>query len=234
MSTHREVSGARRETIREQYAAAAGGSVDPLTQGDCARDLYFDEDLAEVPEGAAGASLGCANPLVVADLHAGEVVLDLGSGGGLDVLLSARRVGPAGKAFGLDMTDEMVSLAQKNQREAGIGNAEFLKGHIEAIPLPSGSVDVILSNCVINLSDDKPAVFREMHRVLRNPGRIAIADLVAGDTSSAGACGPLIDLLTRSSYRTLLEEAGFEDVSFAEIHPRADGCSSVILRALKK
>ena len=224
----------RRENIREQYAAAAGSSVDPLTQGDCAQALYAGEDLSGVPVGAAGASLGCANPLVVADLHAGEVVLDLGSGGGLDVLLSARRVGPSGKAYGLDMTDEMVALAQKNQSEAGIANAEFLKGHIEAIPLPSGSVDVVLSNCVINLSDDKPAVFREMHRVLRSPGRIAIADLVAGEAPSSAPCGPLIDVLTRSSYRALLEEAGFEDVSFAEIHPRDDGCSSVILRALKK
>ena len=174
------------ETVREHYAAAAvrasqGTSCcsDPETIG---ANLYSALERDELPDAAVLASLGCGNPTAVADLHEGERVLDLGSGGGIDVLLSAKRVGPTGRAFGIDMTDEMLALAQRNAAVAGATNVEFLKGHIEAIPLPAESIDVVISNCVVNLAADKPAVFAEIARVLRPGGRIGISDIVAEDS----------------------------------------------------
>ena len=188
------------DIVREHYAKAALNVLDAGTQASCCGDgccngvsctdpahgsaavtFYSDLDRAELPDTAVLASLGCGNPLAVADLNPGERVLDLGSGGGIDVLLSAQRVGPTGRAIGLDMTDEMLALAQRNATEAGATNVEFLKGHIEAIPLPADSIDVVISNCVINLAADKPSVFAEIARVLRPGGRIGITDIVADD-----------------------------------------------------
>ena len=223
-----------REQVREKYGqaalrvatggssccggAASDGGCDPITSG-----LYDGAETAGLPEGAVLASLGCGNPTALAALHPGETVLDLGSGGGIDVLLSARRVGPTGKAYGLDMTDEMLELARRNQREAGVENAEFLKGHIEEIPLPDASVDVIVSNCVINLSGDKPRVLAEAFRVLKPGGRFAVSDVVVRGPVPAQVrrsvelwVGCVAGALEESEFRRLLEEAGFEGV---EIEP---------------
>jgi ubiquinone/menaquinone biosynthesis C-methylase UbiE len=189
--------------------------VDPIT-----KDLYSDQEKAQLPEKAVSASLGCGNPTSLATLNPGEVVLDLGSGGGIDVLLSARRVGPTGKAYGLDMTDEMLSLARENQKKSGLTNVEFLKGEIEEIPLPDNSVDVIISNCVINLSGDKDQVLREAFRVLKPGGRFAVSDVVVrgsipGDLRKSVELwiGCLAGALEESEYLSKLEKAGFLNVS---------------------
>jgi SAM-dependent methyltransferase len=188
--------------------------VDPITN-----DLYSLDEMAELPEKAVLASLGCGNPTALAELSPGETVLDLGSGGGIDVLLSAKRVGPEGKAYGLDMTDEMLSLARENQRKAGVKNVEFLKGEIENIPLPDNSVDVIISNCVINLSADKDSVLREAFRVLKPGGRFAVSDVVVlGDVpadirrSVELWAGCVAGALHQDEYRSKLRKAGFEKV----------------------
>ncbi|HEX2051990.1 MAG TPA: methyltransferase domain-containing protein [Actinomycetota bacterium] len=231
-----------RSEVRARYAAAAGTSVDPMIEGGGApgAEHYDEHELAVLPDGAATASLGCANPVALAELRAGEVVLDLGSGGGLDVLLSARRVGPSGRAYGLDMTDEMLEVARANQRRAGIDNAEFLKGYIEDVPLPDASVDVVLSNCVVNLSSDKRAVFAEAARVLRPGGRLALADVVAEDGLDPDAArraaerSPcLAGALTVSEYRAYLADAGFSDVTIDVTRTVDDGFSSALVRALK-
>jgi len=219
-----------KETVKEKYAEAAlkvlGGEkgscgpsgacgCDPITE-----NLYDAAETSGLPEGAVLASLGCGNPTALADLHAGEVVLDLGSGGGIDVLLSAKRVGPTGKAYGLDMTDEMLALARANQAKAGVANVEFLKGEIENIPLPDASVDVIISNCVINLSVDKRRVLAEAFRVLQPGGRFAVSDVVCrGEVPDAVRrsmelwVGCIAGALEENEYQRLLAEAGFTDIS---------------------
>lgn len=198
--------------------AAFNGSVDPITS-----NLYVNGETDELPSAAVLASLGCGNPTALAQLHAGEVVLDLGSGGGIDVILSARRVGPTGRAYGLDMTDDMLALARKNAAEAGVTNVEFLKGRIEAIPLPDASVDVIISNCVINLSGDKRQVMQEAFRVLTPGGRFAVSDVVVrGEVPAAVRrsmelwIGCVAGALEESEFRRLLGAAGFTDI---EIEP---------------
>ena len=238
MSTETSVSDpqALREVIQAKYGAAArsvrqgegeaaccGGSCgcggrDPITI-----DLYDEAQTAGLPAEAVLASLGCGNPTLLASLEPGEVVLDLGSGGGIDVLLSARRVGPTGKAYGLDMTDDMLALARENQRRAGVGNVEFLKGEIEAIPLPENAVDVVISNCVINLSADKGKVLAEAFRVLRPGGRFAVSDVVVrGEMPEALRrnvelwIGCVAGALDEAEYRRLLAAAGFEEI---EVEP---------------
>jgi ubiquinone/menaquinone biosynthesis C-methylase UbiE len=188
---------------------------DPITA-----DLYDEAEKRSVPEGAMRASLGCGNPTALAELRAGEVVLDLGSGGGIDVILSARRVGPSGKAYGLDMTDEMLDLARRNQAEAGVTNVEFLKGEIENIPLPEASVDVVISNCVINLSADKDAVLAEAFRVLKPGGRFAVSDVVVRGSVPAELrrsielwVGCVAGALEEADYREKLARAGFVEIT---------------------
>jgi len=229
-----------RGAVREHYATAARTVTLRAAPADCcggasccgaepvdaaAVAAYDPAALAELPQDAVLASLGCGNPTALAELRPGEVVLDLGSGGGIDVLLSARRVGPAGFAYGLDMTDEMLALAERNQAEAGVANARFLKGHIEEIPLPEASVDVIISNCVINLSGDKDRVLTEAFRVLRPDGRFAVSDIVLrGDLpptvlSSLEAWSACVaGALTEDQYRTKLAAAGFADVDVEVTH----------------
>ncbi len=232
------------EAVRAHYAAAAVAA----TSGSCCSGepetigagLYSALEQAELPEAAVLASLGCGNPTAVAELREGERVLDLGSGGGIDVLLSARRVGPTGRAFGLDMTDEMLALAQRNATQAGATNVEFLKGHIEAIPLPADSVDVVISNCVINLAADKPAVFREIARVLRPGGRMGVTDIVAEDRLTGAEraergsfAGCIAGALSFSEFRAGLEAAGLTDVSLTPTHDVADGMVSAVVKATK-
>jgi arsenite methyltransferase len=242
-----------REDVRTHYAAAAraaaagtdaccgptdclcGPSDDAFGSG-----LYERTQLELLPDAAVLASLGCGNPQAVAELREGETVLDLGSGGGIDVLLSARRVGPTGKAYGLDMTDEMLSLARENAAEAGATNVEFLRGYIEEIPLPGESVDVVISNCVINLSADKPRVFAEMFRTLRPGGRIGISDVVAGDdltpadrAERGSLVGCIAGALSLTEYREGLEAAGFEHVVIEATHEAVPGMFAAIVRARK-
>jgi arsenite methyltransferase len=247
-----------REQVRERYAEAAvaaerGGCGCTESGGCCGNvacegeeasfgeGLYTIEQRGQLPNAATLASLGCGNPTAVADLNEGEVVLDLGSGGGIDVILSAKRVGPTGVAYGLDMTDEMLSLARKNAQEAGIANVHFLKGVIEQIPLPADSVDVVISNCVINLSVDKPAVLTEMARVLKPGGRVGVSDVVAEDRLTPGQraergsyVGCVAGALSRSEYVEGLKAAGFEDASVEFTHEVADGMHGAIVKAVKR
>jgi arsenite methyltransferase len=238
-----------REQVREHYAGAAravtagagcGCGDGNCCEGDLGEALYDAGQRGELPEAAALASLGCGNPTAVADLHEGETVLDLGSGGGIDVILSARRVGPTGVAYGLDMTDEMLALARRNGQEAGTTNVHFLKGEIERIPLPADSVDVVISNCVINLSVDKAAVLTEMARVLKPGGRVGVSDIVAEDHLTAeqraqrgSYVGCIAGALSRGEYVAGLEEAGFEDVSVEFTHEVAEGMHGAIVKAVK-
>ena len=244
-----------REEVRRRYAASAR-AVTEGTQGcgcgsgSCCDDadsatrfgdaLYDAEQRGELPEAAVLASLGCGNPTAVADLHEGETVLDLGSGGGIDVILSARRVGPNGIAYGVDMTDEMLALATQNARSAGATNVHFLKGMIEQIPLPAESVDVVISNCVINLSTDKPAVLTEIARVLRPGGRIGISDVVAEDELTVAEraergsyVGCIAGALSKSEYEAGLGAAGFEEIRVEFTHEVAVGMHGAIVKAVK-
>jgi SAM-dependent methyltransferase len=245
MST--DTANALREQVRERYAEAAravttGGSGCCGDSGSAAfgESRYSAEQRDELPDAAALASLGCGNPTAVAELREGEVVLDLGSGGGIDVILSAKRVGPTGIAYGVDLTDEMLALAQRNAREAGIANAHFLKGEIEAVPLPAESVDVVISNCVINLSTDKAAVLTEMARVLRPGGRLGISDVVAEDhltpaerAERGSWCGCVAGALSRAEYVAGLETAGFEEVSVEFTHEVAGGMHGAVVKAVR-
>jgi arsenite methyltransferase len=203
--------------------------------------LYEPDLKGELPEKAVLASLGCGNPTAVAELRSGEVVLDLGSGGGIDVLLSAKRVGPTGLAYGVDMTEEMLELARRNAAEAGVANAHFLKGEIENVPLPDASVDVVISNCVINLSTDKPRVLQEMHRVLRPGGRVGVTDVVAENRLSpeeraerGSFVGCIAGALSQAEYEEGLREAGFDDIVVRFSHRVADGMHSAIVQAVKR
>jgi len=249
-----------REEVRRRYAQSArvvAGESEGCgcRSGSCCTDdsaaravgsakfgevLYEAEQRGELPEAAVLASLGCGNPTAVADLREGETVLDLGSGGGIDVILSAKRVGPTGLAYGLDMTDEMLALARRNAEEAGIKNVIFLKGLIEEIPLPADSVDAVISNCVINLSTDKAAVLTEIVRVLRPGGRVGVSDVVAEDHLTPGQRGErgsrvgcIAGALSRSEYICGLEALGFEDVSVEFTDEVADGMHSAIVKAVK-
>jgi SAM-dependent methyltransferase len=240
-----------REQVRSHYRDAAKQVLEASPAGCCdtsccepvdaeAVALYDDATKAELPDAAMLASLGCGNPTAVAELRAGETVLDLGSGGGIDVLLSARRVGPSGFAYGLDMTDEMLDLARRNAAEAGATNVEFLRGYIEEIPLPDASVDVVISNCVINLSVDKPRVFTEMTRVLRPGGRIGVTDIVAADELSpeeraerGSYAGCIAGALSFSEFRSMLFDAGFVDIEVEPTHAVAEGIFGAIVRAVR-
>ena len=236
------------EDVRERYATAATDVATSCCSTDCCAEgsaslgssLYSTEDIATLPKTAADASLGCGNPTAIAELREGETVLDLGSGGGIDVLLSAKRVGVSGFVYGLDMTDEMLDLARKNQTEAGATNVEFLKGVIEEIPLADNTVDVVISNCVINLSLDKPTVLAEMARVLKPRGRIGLTDIVAENHLSpearrerGGWVGCIAGALSFGEFEQGLRDAGFSDVSLTPTHEVADGLQSAIIRATK-
>jgi arsenite methyltransferase len=246
-----------REAVRERYAAAARATSGVTPSPSCCDEpvspvdeqgenvfggsLYDDAEASAAPAAAVGASLGCGVPTAVADLREGETVLDLGSGAGADVLISARRVGPSGKAIGLDMTDEMLELARANASEAGAANVEFLRGHIEEIPLPDSSVDVVISNCVINLSGDKPRVLREAARVLRPGGRFAVSDVVADPDMDertradlAAYTGCIAGALTREDFEAALAEAGFDQIEITETHRVHPQAASAIIRARKR
>jgi arsenite methyltransferase len=251
MSTAEEI----RAEVGRRYAEAATVASEGRAACDCGgggccehvsgehgfgEAFYGADERGALPETAVLASLGCGNPTAVADLHEGEVVLDLGSGGGIDVLLSAKRVGETGLAYGLDLTDEMLALAQRNAREAEVRNAIFLKGAIEQVPLPADSVDVVISNCVINLSTDKPAVLTEIARVLRPGGRIGISDIVAEDRLSptdraerGSFVGCIAGALSKGEYEAGLAAAGFEQISVQFTHEVADGMHGAIVKAVK-
>jgi arsenite methyltransferase len=264
MTTQHTDPDALREQVRARYAAAATqvttgqGGCGCGQPADCGcgdsccgtaatagepgfgAQLYAALDRDQLPDTALLASLGCGNPTAVAELREGETVLDLGSGGGIDVLLSAKRVGPTGKAYGVDMTEEMLALARANAAEAGVTNVEWLRGQIEAIPLPAGTVDVVISNCVVNLSTDKAAVFAETFRVLRPSGRIGITDVVAEDQltpedrAERGAwVGCIAGALSRAEYEAGLTAAGFADISVSFTHQVGDGLHSAIIKATK-
>ena len=246
-----------RETVRARYAAAAIATTEPAVEADCCSPsggglitddqaalfgagLYADGERDELPDTALMASLGCGNPTAMADLQDGMTVLDLGSGGGIDVLLSARRVAPTGTAYGLDMTDEMLELARANQAKSGITNVHWLKGHIEAIPLPASAVDVVLSNCVINLSTDKPQVLREAARVLKPGGTFAVSDVIADpdmdDATRADMqqyVGCVAGALTHDQYTQYLADAGLIDIDITETHRVHEYAGSAIIRARK-
>ena len=249
-----------RESVREAYAAAATGAAEAAGCGCSPTDAFTDPDMSLVdrngtevfghslygaeadtaPRAAVEASLGCGVPTAVADLHEGETVLDLGSGAGADVLISARRVGQTGKAIGLDMTDEMLELARANARDAGVDNLEFVKGYIEEIPLAEGSVDVVISNCVINLSADKRQVLREVARVLRPGGRFAVSDVIADPdmdeatrTDMQQWTGCVAGALTRAEFEQALTDAGLDDIEIRDTHRVHEHASSAIVRARK-
>jgi arsenite methyltransferase len=243
-----------RDDVRRKYAEAAQAVTEGSSCGcgngaccegetptaDFGESLYTLEQRGELPDAAALASLGCGNPTAVAELREGETVLDLGSGGGIDVILSAKRVGPTGLAYGLDMTDEMLALARQNAADAGITNAIFLKGFIEQVPLPAGSVDVVISNCVINLSTDKAAVLAEIARVLEPGGRLGVSDVVAEDRLSpderaerGSYVGCIAGALSKGEYEAGLEAAGFEQVSVEFTHEVAEGIHGAIVKAVK-
>ncbi len=244
-----------REAVRARYAAPARVAAGDAQASCCGPEaavitdeqrrefgagLYAAEQRGELPDTAVLASLGCGNPTAVAELHEGETVLDLGSGGGIDVLLSARRVGPAGKAYGLDELDEMLALARRNQAEAGVVNVEWLKGDIEAIPLPADTVDVVISNCVINLSSDKDAVLREAFRVLKPDGRLAVSDVIADPDMDAATqadmaayTGCIAGALTREEFVAALTSAGLADIDITETHRVHEHAGSAIVRARK-
>jgi len=242
------------DQVRDNYARAARSVLEaaetrpgqsssccgPADEAGFGGSLYDAADRAALPDAAVLASLGCGNPIAVADLHPGEVVLDLGSGGGIDVLLSATRVGPTGFAYGLDMTDEMLQLARRNAAEAGATNVEFRKGRIESIPLGDASVDVVISNCVINLSVDKATVLAEIARVLRPGGRVGISDIVADDVltpddraARGGFVGCVAGALSFSEYRAGLEAAGLTGISVTPTHSVGDGIHGAIVKATK-
>ncbi|HEY1524041.1 MAG TPA: arsenite methyltransferase [Solirubrobacteraceae bacterium] len=250
-----------RESVRERYAAAAtraagagssqkdegccGGTGASCSPADAAgvfgSTLYDEAAGTDVPEAALNASLGCGVPTAVADLHEGQTVLDLGSGAGADVLISARRVAPTGRAIGLDMTEEMLELARANARQAGVENVEFLKGYLEDMPLPDSSVDVVISNCVINLSGDKPRALREAARVLRPGGRFAVSDVIADPgmdertrTDMAAWTGCIAGALTEEEFRAALRSAGFEEIEVQETHRVHEHAGAAIIRARKR
>jgi SAM-dependent methyltransferase len=237
-----------KAAARTRYAGLARAAQAGETVQDCDADSFTAGrfgpagylDVSELPGGAVRASLGCGNPVAAAGLRPGETVLDLGSGGGIDVLLSARRVGPGGTVYGLDMTEEMLDLARANARQAGAGNVEFLRGRIEAVPLPDQAVDVIISNCVINLSEDKPAVFAESFRVLRPGGRLGISDVIADDNLTPALriergrlVGCIAGALSRAEYRDALAGAGFTEISVTPAQQVADGLHSALIRATR-
>jgi arsenite methyltransferase len=260
-----ELTGDIRETVREHYAraakAAAAGAHDQARvlesdSGCCGSEsltcspadetgvfgatLYDDATGHDVPDAALNASLGCGVPTAVADLHEGDTVLDLGSGAGADVLISARRVGPTGKAIGLDMTDEMLELARANAAEAGVGNVEFVKGYLEEMPLADETVDVVISNCVINLSGDKPQVIREAARVLRRGGRFAVSDVIADEdmddatrAEMSAWTGCVAGALTRAEFEQALTDAGLNEIEIRETHRVHERAAAAIIRARK-
>jgi arsenite methyltransferase len=241
---------ALRMSFRDATAGCGCGCDTQETPETCCTDeadtavfggeLYADHDTTGATDAAVAASLGCGVPTAVADLHAGETVLDLGSGAGADVLISARRVGPTGKAIGLDMTDEMLALARTNAARAGLGNVEFVKGYIEEIPLPDASVDVVISNCVINLAADKSRVLREAARVLRADGRFAVSDVIADENMDEATradmaqwTGCVSGALTKSQYESALTAAGLVDIEIRETHRVHEHADSAIVRARK-